>query len=138
MIFHETGSIVLFLPSFLIHFLKKPEFFFRSRCQAVNLPLAWYICSKRACSPTHDLFQHLSSVLSCGCCIEKTSLNDLGINAHLLFCTFQNNLLNRSNTNQHKNPHLLLLTNTMCPILCLLIHLWVPIAVKNDDGICCL
>ena len=70
-----------------------------------------------------------------GLVVEHARLDDLRIEVLLDCGLAEDSLLNLCRRDQPVNAHFPLLTDTMCAVLGLLVHLWVPIRVEDDHSV---
>jgi len=82
-----------------------------------------------------DFLQLISSVVVTGLIVEHTSLDDNVIEALLVSCLLQHAFFNWGSGDEPVNSDFMLLPNTMRPVLGLLIHLRVPVGVKDNDSV---
>ena len=65
--------------------------------------------------------------------VEHSCLNDLVVKAFLVSRFVKDTFFDVSGCDQTENFNLMHLSNTMCSIFCLLVHLWVPIRIEDDN-----
>ncbi|KAH9409282.1 hypothetical protein TYRP_010285 [Tyrophagus putrescentiae] len=79
--------------------------------------------------------QHLLPLRPRTLLVKHARLNDLLIEVQLVLGRRQNALLHRVHSDQPQHPHLILLPNSMRPILRLQILVRIPVRIKDDDRI---
>lgn len=81
------------------------------------------------------IFDLLSSFSFTTAQVVQTTLDEKLVQVHFERGFLKNSFFDRSVSNESENDHFLFLTDSVCSVLGLKIHLWVPIRVKDDDSI---
>lgn len=70
--------------------------------------------------------------------VVETALDEQFIEVHLEACLLEDSLFDGSICDESQDNHLLLLADSVGSVLCLQIHLGVPVGVEQDHSVCCL
>mmetsp|Transcript_47169 Transcript_47169/g.118803 ORF Transcript_47169/g.118803 Transcript_47169/m.118803 type:complete len:222 (+) Transcript_47169:817-1482(+) len=115
----------------LVHFLEEVVFLIAPSNHSVDLLIRRrFIQRLIVVFIFQKVFQKLLPLFRVGLIIEHSSLDDLGVNIQFPHGGRQNFFFDRVERNESKHPNLLLLSNTVRPVLGLKVHLWIPIAVE--------
>ena len=124
-----------------VHLLELLELLWRSRQHLIDLVEVWNLTLSLSfifiivISLSDKFLQLLLSIGVACIVIEHTSLDNFVIKAFLVSGLRKNTLLYLGCSDETEHSHFVLLTDSVRSILGLLIHLWIPIRVKDNNGV---
>mmetsp|Transcript_10985 Transcript_10985/g.36071 ORF Transcript_10985/g.36071 Transcript_10985/m.36071 type:complete len:799 (-) Transcript_10985:551-2947(-) len=133
---HEPRAPANLARVFVVHLLEGVEFLVSAREEAVDLLVRVRRVGVSVVEALREeLGQELFALLGGGGVVEEPSLDHFRVDALLGLRGGVNLLLNRVCRNHRDDAHLLALTDAVRAVLCLSVHLRVPVDFEKDDGV---